>query len=263
MTEVELIAHAFETLGPYVMERRADREHLGISSKSHANDLLTEVDIETQRRIVAMIGEAFPGDVIVGEEEGYTRYPGDPGARAWIIDPIDGTQNFVRSLLPEFGISIACVQGNAFVAGGVAFPGTGDVFLAERGAGASRNGRPIRVSDVASLALARVEIDLDGPHKRQPTLDRAGTILLNAGQVRCHCAAVLGLCSIASGDADAYVHVSLRPWDYAAGLLLVEEAGGRSSDLSGHPVRVFGENDGLLISNGRIHEELLTHLRRA
>ena len=146
------------------------------------------------------------------------------------------------------------------MAGGVAFPGTGDVFLAERGAGASRNGRPIRVSDVASLALARVEIDLDGPHKRQPTLDRAGTILLNAGQVRCHCAAVLGLCSIASGDADAYVHVSLRPWD--PGLLLVEarEAVHRTERPSGAGIRRERRPS---ISNGRIHEELLTHLRRA
>jgi myo-inositol-1(or 4)-monophosphatase len=263
MTEIELIAQILEVLGPYVRERRADRENLTISSKSHANDLLTEVDIETQRRIVARIGEAFPGDLIVGEEEGYARYPGEPGGRTWIIDPIDGTQNFVRSLLPEFGISIAFARGNELLAGGVAFPGTGDVFLAERGSGAEQNGRPIRVSEVNHLSLARVELDFDGPSKRQATLDRARSILLNAGQVRCHCAAVLGLCSIASGDADAYVHVSLRPWDYAASLLLAEEAGGASSSLSGDPLQLFGENDGILVSTGRIHAELLAHVRRS
>ncbi len=263
MTEIALIEHAFEALSPYVRERHADKENLGISSKSHANDLLTEVDIEIQRRIAALIASAFPADTIVGEEEDYARYPDDPNARAWIIDPIDGTQNFVRSLLPEFGISIAFARDGQVLAGGVAFPITGDVFLAERGSGAWRNGRPIHVSSVGSLSLARVEIDFGGPPTRQPTLERAQGILLHAGQFRCHCAAVLGLCSVASGDADAYVHVLLRPWDYAAGLLLAEEAGGKASDLSGNPVRIFGENDGLLVSNGHVHDEMVRELIQA
>ena len=99
-----------------------------------------------------------------------------------------------------------------------------------------------------------------GPPARRPTLDRAREILLNAGQFRCHCVAVLGLCSVATGDGDGYVHVSLRPWDYAAGLLLAEEAGGTSSDLSGHPLQLFGQNDGVLVSNGHIHEELLAYV---
>ncbi len=260
MSELELIEEAFDALIPYVRERHEDREYLDISSKSHANDLVTEVDIEVQRQLVSLIQEAFPDDVVVGEEGRYARYPGDPCARAWLIDPIDGTQNFVRSLLPEFGISIAFSRGGLPVAGGVAFPVTGDVFLAERGAGARRNGSAIHVSNVHSLSVARVEIDFGGPPARRPTLDRAREILLNAGQFRCHCAAVLGLCSVATGDGDGYVHVSLRPWDYAAGLLLAEEAGGTSSDLSGHPLQLFGQNDGVLVSNGHIHEELLAYV---
>jgi myo-inositol-1(or 4)-monophosphatase len=261
MTEIQLIENVFDTLIPYVCERHADKKGLEVSSKSHATDLLTEVDLEVQRRIVGMIQQFFPEDIVVGEEEGYARYPDDPNARTWLIDPIDGTQNFVRSLLPEFGISIAFARNGLPLVGGVAFPISGDVFLAERGAGATRNGQPVHVSEIASLRLARVEIDFDGPAIRQPTLDRAQEILTNAGQFRCHCAAVLGLCSVASGDSDGYVHVSLNPWDYAAGLLLAEEAGGRSSDFHGNPLHLFHQNDGILVSNGGIHDELLAHLK--
>lgn len=260
MIEIELIENAFAAVTPYVRERHADKAGMEISSKDHATDLLTEVDLEVQRRVAAMITEAFPHDLIVAEEEGRTRYPDDPNARAWLIDPIDGTQNFVRSLLPEFGISIAFAQDGLLVAGGVSFPITGDVFLAGRGAGALHNGCTTRVSDVRSLTTARVEIDFGGPSIRQRTLDRAGSILLHTGQFRCHCAAVLGLCSIASGDSDAYVHVALSPWDYAAGLLLAEEAGGRSSDFHGNPIHLFRENDGILVSNGHLHDELLAHI---
>jgi myo-inositol-1(or 4)-monophosphatase len=260
MTELQLIKNAFEALIPYVQERHADKADMAISSKSHVTDLLTEVDVEVQRRIVAMIRESFPDDAIVGEEDGFTNYPDDPNARAWLIDPIDGTQNFVRSLMPEFGISIAFARHGAPVAGGVAFPATGDVFLAEHGSGATRNGRPVHVSHVDSLRMARVEIDFGGPPIRRCTLERAGSVLLHAGQFRCHCAAVLGLCSIASGDGDAYLHVSLSPWDYAAGVLLAVEAGGVSSDFRGSPLHLFRESDGLLVSNGAIHDELLAQL---
>jgi myo-inositol-1(or 4)-monophosphatase len=261
MTEIEVIENAFEALIPYVQKRHGDKEGLEVSSKSHATDLLTEVDIEVQRRIAALIQEHFPDDFIVGEEEGYEQYPDDPDARTWLIDPIDGTQNFVRSIFPEFGISVAFARDGMPVVGGVAFPITDDVFLAERGAGATRNGQPLHVSDVASLRLARIEIDFGGPPIRQRTLDRANKLLVKAGQFRCHCAAVLGLCSVASGDCDGYVHVSLSPWDYAAGLLLAEEAGGRASDFHGNPLHLFRQNDGILVSNGEIHNELLAELK--
>ena len=155
MSELELIEEAFDALIPYVRERHEDREYLDISSKSHANDLVTEVDIEVQRQLVSLIQEAFPDDVVVGEEGRYARYPGDPCARAWLIDPIDGTQNFVRSLLPEFGISIAFSRGGLPVAGGVAFPVTGDVFLAERGAGRGGMAAPF-MSPTCILCLLRV-----------------------------------------------------------------------------------------------------------
>ncbi len=257
MNEIELVRESLARLMPYVAERYSDRSKVSVWSKSEANDLLTEVDEEVQRRLTKLIGEAFPGDDILGEELGMSGMPANPKGRCWILDPIDGTQNFVRGLFPAFGISIAFAEGGQVRAGGVGMPMTGDVFLAERGRGAARNGNPLSVSSVDALGLARVEIDFGNPAIREETLARFTRLAVGAGQVRCHCAAVVGLCSVATGDMDGYFHVALAPWDYAAAALIVEEAGGRVTHLDGSPLDLFGANKSLLATNGRIHEESL------
>ena len=260
MTELELIENILEELMPYVRKRRLEKDTLGIQSKEHANDLLTEVDLETQRRIVEKIQAVFPDDCIVGEEEEFSKFPEDPNVRCWIIDPIDGTSNFIRCIFPEYGISIAFAEGGQPVAGGIGFPGLGDVFLAQRGEGATRNGKPLQVTNAAEIGLARVEVDFGRTPTRQATMDQAGEVIVKAGQFRCHCSAVVGLCSVATGDCDAFVHTSLPPWDYAAGMVIVEEAGGRSSDFRGNPISLFGDNPGILVTNGSVHDDLLRHL---
>ena len=183
------------------------------------------------------------------------RYPQNHGARCWIIDPIDGTQNFVRGLFPAFGVSIAFAASGRAVAGGVAVPALGDAFLAERGGGAHRNGAPLRVSTTPCLSVARAEVDFANQDLREETMRRLGGVLLRAGQIRCHCAAVIGLCSIATGDADGYFHVGLSPWDHAAATLIVDEAGGQSTRFDGSPIELFGADRSLLATNGRIHPE--------
>lgn len=261
MTEIAFIRKILSNMAVFVREKYAGRRELTVRSKVNPNDLVTEADLAVQRHVVDRIRAAFPNDSIVAEEEGLAEYPPDANVRSWLLDPIDGTQNFVRGQFPAFGISLAFVVGNEVAAGGVALPMTGDLFLAERGAGAFRNGVLTRVSDVSSLALARVEVDFGGPMRRANTLATTSELIRRAGAVRCQCAAAVSLCAIAAGDMDAYVHVRLNPWDYAAGQLIVEEAGGAASCPDGSPLRPFDAKKGVLVSNGRLHDELLAAIR--
>jgi myo-inositol-1(or 4)-monophosphatase len=258
MKEIAFIENVLRITSVLVREKYAERAKVAVTSKSEANDLLTETDLLVQDHIIEEIRGLFPHDLVAAEEGGFSRIPDDPAARCWVIDPIDGTQNFVRGMFPTFGISIAFAVGGDAVAGGVALPIPGDIFLAERGAGAFRNGQRLRVSEVASVGLARVEVDFSGRREREETLQRGSRLICEAGQVRCNCAAVVALCSIASGDMEAFFHVALNPWDYAAGQVIVLEAGGAASRLNGGPLRLFDGKRGVLASNGRIHQELLS-----
>lgn len=264
--ELAFIEATLAEISPFVASRYGEREGLAVSAKGHANDWLTEVDEETQRRLASKISARFPDDIVVGEELGMNRFPRDPDARCWLLDPIDGTQNFVRGLFPMYGVSMAFVEGGVVRAGGVAMPGLGPAglspemgttFLAQRGAGAWQNGVPVEVSGVASLELARVEVDLGNFPSRARALRMFPEIMAKAGQVRCVCAAVVGLCSVAADAGDAYFASGLSPWDYAAAALIVEEAGGRVTRLDGSDVALFDGRWGLLATNGVVHDECL------
>lgn len=260
LAETRLIEDFLLGIQGYVRGRYAARDQISVSTKSNASDLLTEVDVSVQQRAIAHIAEAFPNDAFVGEEEGLACTPTDPNARCWVMDPIDGTYNFVRGLLPAFGVSLAFVEHGVPQAGGVLFPVTGDLFLAERGAGAQRNGQPLRVSTVHTMEQCSIGVDFAGGQDRLRLMRQANAIIRDAGQIRCHGCAVIGICQVASGDADAYLHLSLTPWDYAASQIIVEEAGGRASRPDGSPLHLFDHNDGVLFTNGAIHETILRAL---
>jgi len=135
------------------------------------------------------------------------------------------------------------------------------LFVAEQGGGTFRNGVRQRVSEVDSLDVARVEVDFTRPDFRDDTLAQMDVILRRAGQIRCNSSTVVALCAIASGDMDAFVEVVLYPWDYAAGQVIVEEAGGKASRMDGTELRLFDGRNGVIISNGRIHEELIRSIK--
>jgi len=257
MAEISLIETMLDSISPYVRERHAARRTLSVSQKSGLNDFLTEVDLEVQQRLITAIRESHPDDAIVAEEEGMDRLPDTAPTRCWFIDPIDGTQNFVRGLFPEFGVSVAFAEHGTLRAGGVAMPVSGDLFLAHRGGGATRNGHAMSVSAVENLDEARVDIDFGYPTQREKTLAWCGEVVRRAGQMRCYCAAVVGLCSVACGEADAYSSIETHPWDCAAGVLLIEEAGGTVTDFDGEAINPFATTTSILVSNGRIHDEIL------
>lgn len=256
MNELQFIENFLRDNAAYARDKFAMRGDLTVTAKTDPNDLLTEVDLTLQKRATDRIRSLFPNDTIVAEEGEFSKLPSDPKARCWVMDPIDGTNNFVRGLFPIFGISIAFAQGGRAVAGGVSLPGTGDLFLAERGQGAFRNGQRLRVSEVQAVGEARIDMDFSTPSDRHDMVTRGAELLCVTGQLRCFGSAVASICQIATADSDAYIHMSLSPWDYAAAQLMVEEAGGMATRHDGSPLELFDGRKGVIISNGAIHEEL-------
>lgn len=263
MIELDFIHQFLRDNAAYARDKFADRSGLTVTSKTDATDLLTEVDLTLQKRAVEEIRKNFPGDAILAEEGEFTAMPDDPSGRCWVMDPIDGTSNFVRGRFPIFGISIAFADGGRAQAGGVGLPGTGDIFLAERGKGTTLNGERITVSEVRDTAIARVDVDFSSRGDREAMLTRAAPLIKGVGQVRCYGSAVAALVQIAAGDADGYVHMTLKPWDYAAGQLLVEEAGGMATRLDGQPLGIFDNGKGVMITNGALHQSLLALVKRS
>lgn len=261
MTTIDFVTETLYEAGALARDRYADRTRLHIAQKADLNDLVTEADLAVQRQIVDRIARTFPGDAVLAEESGLGLPPEGRPERCWILDPIDGTQNFVRALFPAWGISLGFVERGSLAAGGVYFPITGDLFLAERGAGARRNGGTLSVSALDHLERARIDYDVSATDYRRPTLDAAPDLFHRVGGIRIHGCAVAALCSVATGDLEAYVHIALNPWDYAAGVLIVEEAGGRASTWSGAPLTFFEGRRSVLASNAALYDQFLPLLK--
>jgi len=262
MTEIEFIKRFLHENAQYAREKFLNRAAVTVTSKKDATDLLTEVDLTLQKRAVDHIRTAFPGDQIVAEEGEYSQMPAHPNGRCWVMDPIDGTNNFVRGSFPIFAISLAFAIHGRPVAGGMALPGTGAIYTAEEGKGAFIGDDRLIVSQVQNVSEARLDLDFGGLPDREAWIERGRDLFRQAGQLRCHGSAVSALAQVASGDMDAFVHMSLNPWDYAAGMLIVEEAGGMATRLDGKTLKLFDGKEGVLISNGAIHKEIMGLIRR-
>lgn len=230
---------------------------LQVRSKSTASDLVTEVDALAEAAIRAVITRAYPDHTVLGEEEGLGSGPADAPFR-WIVDPLDGTVNYAHGF-PVFCASVALEAQRERVVGAVFDPNRQELFTATRGGGAFLNGRPIRVSEVPTLttpALVSTGFPYDASGGRNLALVER---LLRLGiPIRRPGAAALDLCNVACGRMDAYWEIGLKPWDSAAGSLIVQEAGGTVSDAHGCP-DPYAEM--LVASNGQLHAELLTLLR--
>jgi myo-inositol-1(or 4)-monophosphatase len=183
-------------------------------------DFLTETDGAVEAYIRSRIALAFPEDGFLGEETG-----GTPGAQAWVVDPIDGTANFARSI-PHFCISIAFVAEGEVQLGAIVNPALDEVYFARLGAGATRNDQPIHVADTTDIRATSFEL---GWSQREPLARyiNALTALFEAGSnVRRAASGAMGLAYVADGRSDGYAELHMNSWDCLAGLLLVREAGG-------------------------------------
>jgi myo-inositol-1(or 4)-monophosphatase len=233
-------------------------------AKSNEFDLVTEYDRRSEALLVAHVRAAFPADLVVAEEGGL-RAPAEPaapstdGVARWLIDPLDGTTNFAHGL-PFFCVSIAREVGGAVDVGVVHAPVLGLTFSACRGGGARLNGEALHVSDEESLARSLLATGF--PTDRGTSADNnfAQFVALQrrARGVRRFGSAALDLALVAHGTFDGYWEMKLKPWDLAAGALLVREAGGRVSGWRGEP---FASDRGAVVAtNGRIHDALLDAL---
>lgn len=191
------------------------------------HDVVTEMDREVERFIRAAIEARWPGEAILGEEEG-----GDAsGAHlAWIIDPIDGTANYARGI-PRYCVSIACLEAGQPLVGALHDPSVERLYHAERGGGAWMNGERLAVSACAELGAAAVECGWSTRRSMADYLALIGRVM-NAGcAARRSGSGALGLADVAAGRVEAYAELHINSWDCAAGLLLVREAGGCTNDF--------------------------------
>jgi myo-inositol-1(or 4)-monophosphatase len=201
------------------MEYFTDRSKLSVSLKG-AQDWLTAADGAVEKHLRERIAVAFPGDGVMGEEMG-----GGDANNLWIIDPIDGTANFARSH-PHWCISIGFLRKGIPEIGVIAAPVMGETWAARRGGGATRNGKPIHVSEIADLKRASIEV---GWSTRRPAADFLALVkaVMDDGAAAKRCGSgALGLAFVADGRSEGYLEAHINSWDVAAGMVIVAEAGG-------------------------------------
>jgi myo-inositol-1(or 4)-monophosphatase len=215
-------------------------------------DLVTDVDEQSERLVRQTILAAFPTHSILGEEGGAVR--GEDPQYRWIVDPLDGTTNYAHGF-PFFCVSIAFEANGELLVGVVYDPSLDELFLAERGKGASLNGRPIQVSAEADLQRALLATGFPYDRRRFPRAMKAFEVMsLQSRAVRRAGSAALDLCYVACGRFEGYWEFVVNPWDVAGGVLLVTEAGGRVTRVDGSRFAV--ECGEVLASNGTIHEAM-------
>jgi myo-inositol-1(or 4)-monophosphatase len=206
------------------------RRQVEVETKSSGTDMVSEMDKAAERLIVDRLLGARPDDGVLGEE-GADRQ-GSSGIR-WVIDPLDGTTNYLYRH-PGFSVSIAAEQDGRAVAGIVVDIPSGDVYRAVRGGGATCNGAPIAVSEETDLSRALVATGFGyRAVERRHQGEVLARIIGDIRDIRRMGSAALDLCSLASGRVDAYYELRLAPWDFAAGALIAQEAGAEVTDLDG------------------------------
>ncbi|MBU2573999.1 MAG: inositol monophosphatase [Elusimicrobia bacterium] len=230
--------------------------------KGRAN-LLTEADLKTQQKVISVIKSAFPGHGFLAEEDGLppSKLGGGP---IWIIDPLDGTTNYAHGF-PVSAVSIGFMAGGKMLAGGIYDPFRRELFLTCRGRGAFLNSKRMKVSGAAKLedALLVTGFPYDRAEKSGFYCSFFSAFLNISHDVRRMGAASLDMAWLAAGRTDGYWEFGLKPWDVAAGRLIVEEAGGKVTDFNGKPWSGLGEYGArTLATNGRIHSEMLKLIRR-
>ncbi len=230
-----------------------DRLHgpRAIETKSTSIDLVTDVDRACETLILDRIRSSRPEDSVLSEESGVHARAGE---FCWVIDPVDGTTNYAHGF-PHFGVSIGIERAREAIAGVVYDPMKDELFSTLRGSGAWLNGMPIQVSGITQLerALLGTGFAYDVHQARIDNIDYFTRFIKRAQGVRRAGSAALDLAYVACGRFDGFWELNLHPWDVAAGFLLVEEAGGRVSNLQGGPPKPVA----CVASNGHLHAAML------
>lgn len=199
------------------------------------HDVVTEMDREVERFIRAAIAKRYPQDAVIGEEMG-----GGGGERLWLIDPIDGTANYARGL-PRYCVSIGYLERGVPTLGAIYDPSHDWLYSAARGEGAWRDGGRLSVSPVTEITAATIECGWSTRRPASAYVELLGRVLDAGGAIRRAGSGALGLADVAAGRVEAYAELHINAWDCAAGIVLVQEAGGFTND--------FFAGDGLAAGN--------------
>jgi myo-inositol-1(or 4)-monophosphatase len=227
-------------------------KNVSIEYKTNSSNLVTEIDKKSEAYIKAFIKREFPGHGILAEESGSSNMDAE---YIWVVDPLDGTTNFAHRL-PIFSVSIGVQKNGKTIYGVVYHVMLDEVYSAELGAGAFRNGTPISVKDNSDL---RTSLLVTGfPYDITDNPSNAMEIF--SGMRRLGSAAI-DLCYVASGIFDGFWEVHLHPWDVCAGKLIVEEAGGLITNFEGKPIDIYSPQ--ILCSNGKIHSQMVDVIKLA
>lgn len=245
----ETAVDAARTAGEILVERLLDEREVRVKG---LRDIVTDADLAAEEAIIQTIRTRYPDHALLTEEGGESA---GKAPYVWVVDPLDGTTNYSRRF-PSFSVSIGLVHQGKLEVGVVYDPLHRHLFATQRGRGATLNGTPLRVSRVDQVGHAVVALDwAHSQEGRHEILARLGRIAPACGTLRAIGSAALGLCYVGAGWVDAYFHIGLKPWDMAAGLLLIEEAGGRVTDVQGQSWQPWDQR--VLVSNGHLHQTLL------
>jgi myo-inositol-1(or 4)-monophosphatase len=238
--------------------QRERRDSIGeISFKGEIN-LVTEVDLLCEKEILGRIQNRFPEHSILAEESGET--VGDED-HLWLIDPLDGTVNYAHGF-PCYCVSIGYRHAGEMAVGVVYNPCLDELFVAEKGGGATLNGKILKVSSAGNLkeSLLVTGFAYDVVESENNNLDHFENFIKASQGVRRPGSAAMDLCYTAAGRFEGFWEMKLHPWDYAAGWLIVEEAGGKVTQFDGSPFQIG--NSEILASNGRVHASMVEVLQR-
>lgn len=254
---VNIATRAARQAGEIITRATEHMDKLTITSKSE-NDYVSEVDNMAEQEIIRTIRKAFPDHAILAEESGQKEADNDSEFE-WIIDPLDGTTNYLHQF-PQYSVSIAVKQKGRLEHAVVYDPLKDEIFSASRGAGAQMNGRRLRVSPAKGLEGALLGTGF--PFKDQQYLDiyleMLKQMIIPTAGIRRAGSAALDLAYVAAGRLDGFWELNLKPWDMAAGLLLIQEAGGMVSDIKGgHEMLESGH---VIAGNPRIFKAMIKAL---
>jgi myo-inositol-1(or 4)-monophosphatase len=227
-----------------------------IQFKGRAN-LVTEMDRLSEEHLIRAIRSRYPAHAILSEEAG--ALPGQDGEAEWILDPLDGTTNYVHGL-PYFCVALALRQGSQVQAGLVYHPSMDLLYWAERAQGAFMNGQPLHVSATPALDDALLTTGFPSDLERAPdnNIQHYLTLMPKTRGIRRMGSASLDLCHVAAGRLDGFWQPTMPVWDVAPGAIIVEEAGGQVTDFAG---RVVSYEGSIAASNGKIHAALIAALQ--
>ncbi|MEC4671099.1 MAG: inositol monophosphatase family protein [Nitrospirota bacterium] len=257
LQELEKVALEAVQVGAEILQKYA-KAGFRIKHKNPLN-LVTDADLDSERAIVEVIRTTYPTHQILAEEEG--SHSSQNSLYKWIIDPLDGTTNFAHGF-PAYNVSIGLEYEGKCILGVVIDPTRDEVFVAGGGSGATLNRKPIHVSAVPKLdqALLVTGFGYDIRENPENNLDEFCRFTLCAQGVRRTGSAALDMCYVACGRFDGFWELKLNPWDVAAGLVIVQEAGGKVTTYQDEPFSIYGRK--MVASNGFIHGEILEVLQR-